>query len=182
MQQIMNANLLAQIAKSEIEKDEVLAIIGREINNAAINDEAFTPLDKLRVANSLKVVTSAAEEDLRPLAKAQFQELYGEDYIGTGTFRNGAFRQYETLTYTWENVRMPELTEEQKQKMTKDEIEKYETARETLAARNALFKRIKDIEAELAPLKPQLKGLNESLAAMLPTSKAIHRKIVFQVL
>ena len=39
-----------------------------------------------------------------------------------------------------------------------------------------------ELEKEMAELKPRLKGLNETLAAMLPESKAIKRKTVFQVL
>ena len=182
MNQTINANILAQMANNEIENENVLELVGRDLNNATIENESFTALDKIRAVNSLKVVMTAAVEALRPLAKEQFEQLFGANCLGDRTFRNGIFRRYDTFTYTWENVRMGELTAEQKEKMTAKEIESYEKTRATLNERNELYKQVKELEKEMAELKPRLKGLNETLAAMLPESKAIKRKTVFQVL
>ncbi len=178
---MINASILAQMANNEIGNEEVLTLLGSDLDAATISESPFTALDKLRAANALKVATSAAVEAFRPLAKEQFQQLFGDE-PGDQPYHNGFFRMYDTFTYTWENVRLSELTNEQRSKMTLQEIATYEVTRDTLQRRNELFKHIKAIERELAPLKPQLKGLNESLATLLPDSKAIHRKTVIQVL
>ena len=160
MTNMINADILAQMANSEIENANVLSLLGRDLNSAKIGTEELTALDQLRAANSLKVASSAAVETLRPLAKDQFKQLFGE-FIGDKPFRNGIFRMFETRSYTWENVHIDN---------------------DTLRKRNELFRQIKQQEAELKSFKAQLKGYDEALAEMFPKSDAIHRKTVLQVL
>ncbi len=88
---------------------------------------------------------------------------------------------YYSPSYHFERFFLPELTDDQLEQMTYDEVKAESEKRNLLDEQHELFREIADLETQLAPKKAKLRGINEALAAIMPKSKAIHYTPVVQV-
>lgn len=88
---------------------------------------------------------------------------------------------YYSPSYHFERVFLPELTDDQLEQMTYDDVKAESEKRDLLDEQHELFREIADLETQQAPKKAKLRGINEALAAMMPKSKAIHYTPVVQV-
>lgn len=180
MNQSLDANTLAQLALDQIEENDIVNLLNDMYEQLSCEDIENRDYDRLFAAHRLskanKVLLDKFKKVVYELMKGPKDNEAQTKVIGTRMFK-----LYYTSTYLWEKCRLPELTDEQREKMTAGEIEAYETRRKKLIERNALYQQIAELEQKLGPMKLLLKGMNEALGALMPTSKCIHRTPVLQV-
>ena len=181
MKKDLNANTLAQMAVDQIEENDVVNILASLYDEMESETPENQQFDRLFAANRL----SKANKVLLDKFKAQVYQLMRspkDDEARTITIGTRMFKLYYTPSYHFERVHLPELTDEQLQRMSYEQIKAEGEKRDMLDAHHDLFQEIEELEKKLNPKKLQLKGLNEALAAMMPDSKAIKRSPVLQVL
>ena len=180
MQETINANLLAQMANDQIEVNEVVNILDGMYKQMPCDNPEDRDYQLLCAANRLD---KANDAEVSKFKKAIIALLQRPNDYSSQTIPFGArlIKFYYTLTTHFERVNLPELTEEQLEKMTEKEKEFENEKRKLLKEHHELSQEIEDIEAQLAPKKAKLRGINEALAAMMPKSKAIHYTPVVQV-
>ena len=180
MQEIIDANLLAQMANDQIEVNEVVNILDGMYKQMPCDNPEDRDYQLLCAANRLDKANDAEVSKFKKVIIALLQRP--NDYSSqTIPFGARLIKFYYTLTTHFERVNLPDLTEEQLEKMTEKEKEFENEKRKLLKEHHELSQEIEDIEAQLAPKKAKLRGINEALAAMMPKSKAIHYTPVVQV-
>ena len=180
MQNIIDANLLAQMASDQIEVNEVVNILDGMYQQMPCDDPEDRDYQLLVAANRLY---KANDAEVSKFKKAVVALLERPNDHSAQTIQFGArlIKFYYTPTYHFERVFLPELTGEQLEGMSPEEIKAEGSKRDLLDEMHDLYREIADIEAQLAPKKAKLRGVNEALAAMMPKSKAIHYSPVVQV-
>ena len=180
MQNIIDANLLAQMASDQIEVNEVVNILDGIYQQMPCDDPEDRDYQLLVAANRLY---KANDAEVSKFKKAVVALLERPNDHSAQTIQFGArlIKFYYTPTYHFERVFLPELTDEQLEDMSPEEIKAEGSKRDLLDEMHDLYREIADIEAQLAPKKAKLRGVNEALAAMMPKSKAIHYSPVVQV-
>lgn len=180
MQNIIDANLLAQMASDQIEVNEVVNILDGMYQQMPCDDPEGRDYQLLVAANRLY---KANDAEVSKFKKAVVALLERPNDHSAQTIQFGArlIKFYYTPTYHFERVFLPELTDEQLEDMSPEEIKAEGSKRDLLNEMHDLYREIADIEAQLAPKKAKLRGVNEALAAMMPKSKAIHYSPVVQV-
>ena len=180
MQDIINANLLAQMAQDQIEVNDVVTILDGMYNQMPNEQSENREYQRLFAANRLG---KANDVEISKFKKAIIRLLERPNDHTPQTISLGArmLKFYYTISFHFERVFLPELTDEQLEQMTLDEVKTESEKRNLLDEQHELFHEIEDLEAQLAPKKAKLRGINEALAAMMPKSKAIHYTPVLQV-
>ena len=180
MNQSLDANTLAQLALDQIEENDIVNLLNDMYEQLSGEDIENRDYDRLFAANRLskanKVLLDKFKKVVYDLMKGPKDNESRTKIIGTRMFK-----LYYNSTYFWEKCRLPELTDEQRRKMTPGEIEAYELKRKKLIERNELYQQIAELEQKLGPMKLVMKGMNEALGALMPSSKCIHRTPVLQV-
>ena len=181
MQDIINANLLAQAANDQLEVNEVANILDGMYKQMPCDDPEDRDYLHLCAANRLG---KANDAEISKFKKAVIALLKRPNDYSAQTIQFGArlIKFYYTPTAHFEKVNLPELTEEQLSKMTEGEIKFEMDKRKLLKKHHELYREIKAIESQLNPKKAQLRGDIEALIAMMPKSKAIDYTPVLQVL
>ena len=169
----LNAKLLAQVANDEIADNDILSILASMYNSMPSEDPERLDFDRLSAANCL----SKANKSLLDTFKRRIYELLkgpkGNEPC-TVTVGTRMFKLYYNTSYTWQNLRLPDKPVEQ---MTEKEL----LIKEELEIFNALNEQYSAAEMALNILKQKRKASEETLAALMPTSKCIHRTPVVQV-
>jgi len=180
MQDIINANLLAQMANDQIEVNEVVNILDSMYNQMPNDEPENRNYQMLCAANRLG---KANDTEISKFKKAIINLLQRPNDHTPQTVSIGAriVKFYYTPSYHFERVNLPELTDEQLAQMTPDERKAETEKRDLLDEQHRLCREIEEIEAQLAPKKAKLRGINEAISAMMPKSKAIHYTPVVQV-
>ncbi len=180
MQDIINAGLLAQMAQDQIEVNEVVNILDGMYNQMPNDNSEERDYQRLFAANRLG---KANDVEISKFKKAivgllQRPNDHAPQTISVGT---RMVKFYYTPSYHFERVNLPEPTDEQLAQMSYEERKVEGDKRDLLDEQHWLYREIAEIEAQLAPKKAKLRGVNEALAAMMPKSKAIHYTPVVQV-
>jgi len=180
MQDIINASLLAQMAQDQIEVNEVVTILDGMYDRMPNEQPENRDYQRLFAANRLG---KANDVEISKFKKAIIRLLQRPNDHTPQTISLGArmVKFYYTLSYHFERVFLPELTDDQLALMTYEERKSEGDKRDLLDEQHDLYREIEEIEAQLAPKKAKLRGVNEALAAMMPKSKAIHYTPVVQV-
>ena len=176
----INSELLAKMANDQIEVNEVVNLLDDMYNEMPCSDPEDREYQLLVAANRLD---KANDAEMSKFKKAVIGLLQRPNDHSPQTIPFGArlIKFYYTPSYHFERVYLPELTEEQLETMTLEECKAEGEKRDLLDEMHELHREIEDIEAQLAPKKAKLRGINEALAAMMPKSKAIHYTPVVQV-
>ena len=180
MENIIDANLLAQMASDQIEVNEVVNILDGMYQQMPCDDPEDRDYQLLVAANRLYKANDAGVSKFKKAVVALL-ERPNDHSAQTIQFGARLIKFYYTPTYHFERVFLPELTDEQLEDMSPEEIKAEGSKRDLLDEMHDLYREIADIEAQLAPKKAKLRGVNEALAAMMPKSKAIHYSPVVQV-
>ncbi len=180
MIQQLDANLLAQMANDQIEVNEVANILDGMYNGMPCDESEDRDYMRLFAANRLG---KANDSEISKFKKAIVKLLERPNDHSPKTISIGArmVKFFYTLSFHFECVFLPKLTEELLAQMTPEERKAEIEKRDLLDEHHELFHEIEEIEKQLAPKKAKLRGINEALAAMMPKSKAIHYTPVLQV-
>ena len=180
MQNTINSDLLAQMANDQIEVNEVVNILDGMYAQMPCADPEDREYQLLCAANRLG---KANDAEVSKFKKAVIALLQRPNDHSPQTIPFGArlIKFYYTISYHFERVFLPELTQEQLAPMTLEERKAEGEKRDLLDECHDLQREIEELEAQLAPKKAKLRGINEALAAMMPKSKAIHYTPVLQV-
>lgn len=176
----LDANLLAQMANDQIEVNEVVNILDGMYDEMPCDESEDRDYMRLFAANRLG---KANDSEISKFKKAIIGLLQRPNDHSPQTICLGTrmVKFYYTPSYHFERVFLPELTEEQLESMTYEEVKAEGEKRDLLDEQHELFREITDLEEKLAPKKAKLRGVNEALAVMMPKSKAIHYTPVVQV-
>ena len=176
----LDANLLAQMANDQIEVNEVANILDGMYDEMPCDESEDRDYMRLFAANRLG---KANDSEISKFKKAIIGLLQRPNDHSPQTICLGTrmVKFYYTPSYHFERVFLPELTEEQLEAMTYEEVKAEGEKRDLLDEQHELFREIRDLEEKLAPKKAKLRGVNEALAVMMPKSKAIHYTPVVQV-
>ena len=180
MIQEINANLLAQMANGQMEEIEVSSLLNGLYAQMPCDDPERKDYDRLFAANRL----DRANESLLKKFKAKVYELMKsprDNEARTMIIGPWMVKLYYNISQHFERVHLPELTDEQLDKMTDAQREKEGKKRDLLDELRILNERVSDKERELSLLKLEVKGINEQLALLMPDSKAIKYTPVVQV-
>ena len=161
MQDIINADLLAQMAQDQIEVTEVVNILDGMYKQVPSDDPEDRDYLRLFAANRLGKANDHTPQTIS---------------LGTRMVKF-----YYNPSYHFERVFLPDPTDEQLAQMSYEERKAEGDKRDLLDEQHWLYREIEELEAQLAPKKAKLRGINEALAAMMPKSKAIHYTPVVQV-
>ncbi len=180
MIQQLDANLLAQMANDQIEVNDVADILDGMYNEMPCGESEDRDYMRLFAANRLG---KANDSEISKFKKAIIKLLDRPNDHSPQTICIGTrmVKFYYTPTFHFERVFLPELTDEQLAQMSYEERKAESDKRDLLDEQHELYHEIEDIEAQLAPKKAKLRGINEALAATMPKSKAIHYTPVVQV-
>ena len=176
----LNANILTQLANDQIEVNEVANILDGMYNEMPCDESEDRDYLRLFAANRLG---KANDTEISKFKKTIIGLLERPNDHTPQTICIGPrmVKFYYTPSFHFERVNLPELTNEQLAQMTYEERKAEGDKRDLLDEHHEIFREIADIEAQLAPKKAKLRGINEALAAMMPKSKAIHYTPVLQV-
>ena len=177
----LNANILAQMANDQIEVNEVANILDGMYNEMPCDESVDRDYQRLFAANRLG---KANDSEISKFKKIVIGLLERPNDHRPQTICIGPrmVKFYYTPSFHFENVNLPELTDEQLERLSNEERKAEGDKRDLLDEHHELFHEIEDIETQLAPKKAKLRGINEALAAMMPKSKAIHYTPVLQVI
>ena len=92
----------------------------------------------------------------------------------TKVYGTRMFKLYYIISYTWQNLHLPDKPEEEK-------TDKDRQIEKELALFNELNEQCSNAETAYNILKQKKKASEETLAALMPNSKCIHRTPVMQV-
>jgi hypothetical protein len=176
----LNAELLAQMANDQIEVNEVANILDGMYSEMPCDESEDRDYLRLFAANRLG---KANDTEISKFKKAIICLLQRPNDHSPQTICVGTrmVKFYYTPSYHFERVFLPELTDEQLEQLTYEEAKAEGEKRDLLDEHHDLYREIEDLEAQLAPKKAKLRGINEALAAIMPKSKAIHYTPVLQV-
>ncbi len=180
MNQQLDANLLAQMANDQIEVNEVANILDGLYNGMPCNESEDRDYMRLLAANRLGKANDSVISKFKKaiIGLLQRPNDHSPQTISIGT---RMVKFFYTVSFHFEHVFLPELTDEQLALMSNEERKAEGDKRDLLDEQHELYQEIADIEKQLAPKKAKLRGLNEALAAMMPKSKAIHYTPVLQI-
>ena len=176
----LDANLLAQMANDQIEVNEVANILDGMYEQMPCDESEDRDYIRLFAANRLG---KENDSEISKFKKAIIGLLQRPNDHNPQTICIGTrmVKFYYTPSYHFERVFLPELTDEQLEQMSYEDVKTESEKRNLLDEQHDLFQEIAELEEKLAPKKAKLRGINEALAVMMPKSKAIHYTPVLQV-
>lgn len=173
MNQELNANVLAQVANEQIEDNDLLTILTGMYESMPCEDPERLDFDRLSAANCLSKANKSLLDKFKKRIYALLKGPKGNE-ARTVTIGTRMFKLYYNTSYTWQNLRLPDKPEEEKT----DRDWQIETE---LMIFNDLNAQYAETETALNILKQKKKASEETLAALMPNSKCIHRTPVIQV-
>jgi nitrogenase subunit NifH len=182
MQEIINANLLAQIATDQLETQEVANLLKDAYERMPQDGEQPENHDynRLFAANRIGKANDACLKSFKAkiIGMLKRPNDYNKQTVTIGT---RMFKFYYTITTHFERVHLPQLTEEQISKMSEEELKTEQKKRDLLNRYQELHKKIKTLrENELTPMEAELKGIEGALISLMPKSSAITYTPVLQ--
>ena len=180
MTQTLDANTLAQLAVDQIEENDIVNILCGMYEAMPCEESENRDFDRLFAANRLSKANKALLDKFKKIVFELMKSPKGNE-PRTVVLGTRMFKLYYTGSYHFERVHLPELTDEQLQKMSREQIKIEGDKRDLLDEQHDLYQEITELENQLNPKKCRLKGINEALATMMPDSKAIHYTPVLQV-
>ena len=182
MLEVINGKILSEMANDQIEEVEVSNLIAAQCDSmASCADEDECDYYRLFAVNRLNKASKVVLDKFRDRVIGLMKRLRNNESV-TKIIGSRMYKFYYNLTTHFERVHLPELTAEQMEKMTPEQLKLEGMKRDLLDEQHKLYTEIEAIEQELGPKKIRLKGMNEALAVMMPDSKAIKRTPVLQVL
>ena len=168
------------MANGQMEEIEVSNLLNDLYTQMPCDEPERKDYDRLCAANRL----NRANESLLKKFKAKVYELLRspkDNEARTVVVGPWMIKLYYNISQHFERVHLPELTDEQLEKMTEAQREKEGKKRDLLEDLRVLNEMATDKERELSLLKLEIKGVNEQLAVLMPDSKAIKYTPVIQV-
>lgn len=177
MLQELNANTLAQIAINQIEEGEIENILSEMYEHMPTIDPEDPKgenkdYDRYFAANKLSRANKSLVDKYKKIVYNLLKGPKGNEAC-TKVLGTRMFKLYYTTSHTWQNLRLPEKPENEK-------TEKDRQIEKELAIFNELNEQYKNAETALNILKQKKKASEETLAALMPNSKCIHRTPVLQ--
>lgn len=178
MIQELNANTLAQIAIDQIEENDIVNILS-DMYDSMPNIDPEDPdgsnrdYDRYFAANRISRANKSLLDKFKKIVYDLMRGPKGSEPC-TKVIGTRMFKLYYNTSYTWQNLRLPEKPEEEK-------TDKDRQIEQELALFNELADQYEAAETALNILKQKKKASEETLAALMPNSKCIHRTPVMQV-
>ena len=178
MSKELNANTLAEIAIDQIEEEEIVNILS-EMYDSMPNidpddqDGSNRDYDRYFAANRISRANKTLLDKFKKIVYNLMKGPKGSESC-TKIIGTRMFKLYYNTSYTWQNLRLPEKPEEEK-------TDKERQIEQELELFNELNDQYNETETALNILKQKRKASEETLAALMPNSKCIHRTPVMQV-
>ena len=169
---------MAKIAIDQVEENDIVNILS-EMYDTMPNIDPDDPngenmdYDRYFAANR---ISRANKSLLDKFKKAVYDLMKGTKGSEPCTKVIGTrmFKLYYNTSYTWHNLHLPEKPEEEK-------TDKDRQIEKELALFNELSEQCNNAETAYNILKQKKKAAEETLAALMPNSKCIHRTPVMQI-
>ncbi len=178
MKNELNAETLAQIGIDQIEEENIVNILS-DLYDSMPNIDPDDPTgsnrdyDRYFAASRLSRANKALLDRFKKIVYDLMKGPKGNEPC-TKVIGTRMFKLYYTTSYTWQNLHLPDKPEEEK-------TEKDRQIEKELALFNHLNDQYEAAETALNILKQKKKASEETLAALMPSSKCIHRTPVLQV-
>ena len=178
MIQELNANTLAQIAIDQIEENDIVNILSDMYDNMP-NIDPEDPdgenkdYDRYFAANRISRANKSLLDKYKKIVYELMKGPKGSEPC-TRVIGTRMFKLYFTTSYTWQNLRLPDKPDEEK-------TDKERQIEKELALFNDLNEQCNNAETAYNILKQKKKASEETLAALMPNSRCIHRAPVMQV-
>ena len=178
MTQQLNAETLAQIAIDQIEENDIINILS-EMYDAMPSIDPEDPdgnnrdYDRYFAANRISRANKSLLDRYKKIVYDLMRGAKGSEPC-TKVLGSRMFKLYYNTSYTWQNLHLPDKPEEEK-------TDKDRQIEKELALFNDLSEQYNTAETTLNILKQKKKASEETLAALMPNSKCIHRTPVMQV-
>lgn len=178
MNKELNAATLAQIAIDQVEENDIINLLSDMYDTMPAIDPddpegVNRDYDRYFAANRLSRANKVLLDKFKKIVYELLKSPKGNEPC-TKIIGTRVFKLYYTTSYTWEKCRMPEKPEAEK-------TDKDRQIDRELALFNELYQQYNEAETALNILKQKKKAAEETLAALMPTSKCIHRTPVMQV-
>jgi hypothetical protein len=174
----LNAETMAQIAIDQIEENDIVNILTDMYDNMP-NIDPEDPkgenkdYDRYFAANRISRANKSLLDKFKKIVYDLMRGPKGSEPC-TKVIGTRMFKLYYNTSYTWQNLRLPEKPEEEK-------TDKDRQIEQELALFNELNEQCNNAETTYNILKQKKKASEETLAALMPNSKCIHRTPVMQV-
>ena len=173
MTNIIDAKLLAQVATDQLEDNEVVTLLNDICTEMPSELPENRDYDRLYVANRLCKANKTLVEKYRQIVLDLMKSNKGHASV-TRNIDGHLFKLYYLISYTWQNLRLKEKSEEEmteEDKAIKQAHDKYVS----------LFDEIAALETKLHIYKQDMKTTGEILASLLPKSDCIKYNPVLQI-
>jgi hypothetical protein len=174
----LNAETMAQIAIDQIEENDIVNILTDMYDNMPTIDPEDPKgenkdYDRYFAANRISRANKSLLDKFKKIVYDLMRGPKGSEPC-TKVIGTRMFKLYYNTSYTWQNLRLPEKPEEEK-------TDKDRQIEQELALFNELNEQCNNAETTYNILKQKKKASEETLAALMPNSKCIHRTPVMQV-
>ena len=173
-----NAETMAQIAIDQIEENDIVDILS-EMYDTMPNIDPEDPdgtnkdYDRYFAANRISRANKSLLDKFKKIVYDLMRGPKGSEPC-TKVIGTRMFKLYYNTSYTWQNLRLPDKPEDEK-------TDKDRQIEQELALFNDLNEQCNNVETTYNILKQKKKASEETLAALMPNSKCIHRTPVMQV-
>ena len=176
--QELNAETLAQIAIDQIEENDIVNILSELYDNMPSIDPEDPDgnnrdYDRYFAANRISRANKSLLDKYKKIVYDLMKGPKGSEPC-TKVYGTRMFKLYYIISYTWQNLHLPDKPEEEK-------TDKDRQIEKELALFNELNEQCSNAETAYNILKQKKKASEETLAALMPNSKCIHRTPVMQV-
>ena len=174
----LNAETLAKIAIDQIEENDIVNILSELYDNMPSIDPDDPDgnnrdYDRYFAANRISRANKSLLDKYKKIVYDLMKGPKGSEPC-TKVIGTRMFKLYYIITYTWQNLHLPDKPEEEK-------TDKDSQIEKELALFNELNEQCSNAETAYNILKQKKKASEETLAALMPNSKCIHRTPVMQV-
>ena len=176
--QELNAETLAKIAIDQIEENDIVNILSELYDNMPSIDPEDPDgnnrdYDRYFAANRISRANKSLLDKYKKIVYDLMKGPKGSEPC-TKVYGTRMFKLYYIISYTWQNLHLPDKPEEEK-------TDKDRQIEKELALFNELNEQCSNAETAYNILKQKKKASEETLAALMPNSKCIHRTPVMQV-
>ena len=176
--QELNAETLAKIAIDQIEENDIVNILSELYDNMPSIDPEDPDgnnrdYDRYFAANRISRANKSLLDKYKKIVYDLMKGPKGSEPC-TKVYGTRMFKLYYIISYTWQNLHLPDKSEEEK-------TDKDRQIEKELALFNELNEQCSNAETAYNILKQKKKASEETLAALMPNSKCIHRTPVMQV-
>jgi len=169
---------MAQIAIDQIKENQAINILSEMYDSMpGIDpddpDGSNRDYDRYFAANRISRANKSLLDKYKRIVYDLMRGAKGSDPC-TKVIGTRMFKLYYNTSYTWQNLRLTDKPDEEK-------TDKERQIEQELALFNDLNEQYNNAETALNILKQKKKASEETLAALMPNSKCIHRTPVMQV-